>query len=117
MGKDVQKDMKQFAKYEAEFTEKMIKQGIKDVEQFALPSTGTLEAAINTKVMEFAPGQGSATIVGIIFSNFNTAKAKQIVQTVKDGTVLGRTSAEIIGDMNYVGGIFNAITPKLWCVP
>lgn len=102
MGKDVQKDMKKFAKYEAEFTGKMAKQGI-DVEQFAIPSTETLEEAINTKVMEFAPGQGSATI-GDALSNFKAAKAKQIVQTIKDGTVLGRTSAEIIQDMSHVVG-------------
>ena len=100
MGKEILDDLQEFARFETEFTQKLAKQGM-SVEEFALPSLETLQAAIKSKPMEFTPKLGGGTL-GSALKQFKTAKAKQIVQVVKDGAVLGKTTQEIISDVNHL---------------
>ncbi len=107
MGKDIKKNMDKFAKYEVEFTGKLAEKGM-DVVDFNLPSNDVIEAAIKTNPMAVAPGapKDPPYTIGTALRSFETAKAAQVVQTVKDGVVLGDTSQQIIKAIkNLVGNI------------
>ncbi len=102
MGDKIQREMIPFAKYEAEFTASMVRKGT-SITEFALPGTETIKAAIQTKIMEFSAGKETYT-VGDALKKFGINKAKQIVQTIKDGMVLGDASGKIVQDIRSVVG-------------
>lgn len=107
MGLEIQEDMIEFAKYEVEFTGVLADESMRVVD-FNLPSNDMIEAAIKTNPMSVAPGvpKDPPYTIGTALRKFETAKALQVVQTVKDGVVLGRTSQQIIKDLkNVVGNI------------
>lgn len=106
MGKEMGKDMLEFAKYEAEFTKKMAEKGMK-IDTFAVPSNQTIKTALETNVMKLTPSNVYQTgkrseSVGEALRHFWTAKGNQVEQVIRDGMGLGRTSSEIIGDLKHV---------------
>jgi SPP1 gp7 family putative phage head morphogenesis protein len=97
--KKIEKSMTGFARYEAEFTKRMVDKG--SSAEFNLPSTEQIKAALNTNIMDYVPTEGRGTI-GDALSSFRKKKRKQIVQTLRDGIVLGKSNGEIIRDLNSI---------------
>jgi len=98
--KKIQKEMTGFSRYEAEFSKRMFEKG--SDAPFSLPSNETIKAAIETNPMKFVPVKKGGGTIEDSLKIFNKKKRKQIIQTITDGTVLGKSNAEIIRDLNGI---------------
>lgn len=78
----------QFAQYELEFNERMLNANLNV--SVAVPAPVQLQSAIFTDIMQLEPAQGYT--VNSMLAQFGIQKATQIVQTIRDGIVLGETN-------------------------
>lgn len=101
MGKELTADLLEFGQYEAEFSKNMFEKGIDA--SFSLPSTDIIEAAIKTNPMNVSPGKDGYTI-GTSLRQFEKKAARDIIRTIKDGIVLGKTSKQIKNDIQNITG-------------
>jgi len=97
MGKKLSKNMKDFADYEADFSARMFTKATNT--DFTTPASATIEAAVFSRPIEFTTGTVS---IEAALREFSKKKRKQMINVIKDGVVAGRTSDEIIRDVNFV---------------
>lgn len=105
MGEQLTEEMKDFSVYEAGFSSRMFEKAT-DV-SFTVPAPTVIEAAVLSKSMGIRPGKRGQTVAGVL-AQFSDKKAKQIVQIVKDGAVAGRTTQEVVKDINTISGLQKA---------
>lgn len=117
MAKATTNQMSELAKYEADFTQRMIEQSIAIPTSSQLgfnitsPTLTQLKAAAFTSIIDKVPGvadRGSLT-VGDALQEFGNKKAADIVGTVRTGFALGKTTAEISSDIETV---MSTIVPR-----
>lgn len=99
MGKELTEEMIEFGKYEADFTKRMFEKGIKG--EFTLPRDNVIEAAIRTNPMNVTPNVGGKTI-GQTLRQFEKKAAREIIQTIKDGVVIGDTPKDIANSIRSI---------------
>lgn len=106
MAKGVKSNMLELAKYEVDFTTRMLQQAVdfpsgnKDF-AFNTPTIAQLKAAAFTSIMDSNPGyRGTKGLtVDDALSQFGTNKAGDMVQAVRVGFALGKTNQEISQDI------------------
>ncbi len=101
MGKELTQELFEFAKYEAEFSKKMFEKGIDAT--FSLPSDDAIQAAIKTNPMNLSPGKDGYTI-GTSLRQFEKKASTEIIRSIKDGIIEGRTAQQIARDIRNITG-------------
>lgn len=98
MGKKLKVDLKPFANYEADFSAKMLTRGT-DI-NFSTPAKNQIQAAVFSEPLDML----STKKINIdkALEDFSDKKTKQIITTIKDGVIVGRTSDEIIRDVAFI---------------
>jgi len=98
LGKKVKASLKPFANYEADFSARMLTKGT-DV-NFTTPAKNQIQAAVFSQPMELL----NAKDINIddALAVFSDKKVSQIITTIKDGVILGKTSEEIIKNVAFV---------------
>ena len=99
MGDGLKSNMTEFSTYEAGFSARMFENAT-DV-SFTVPSERVIESAVFKKTMDVRPGKRGQTIGGAL-GQFSDKKAKQIVNTVKDGVIAGKTTQEVVKEINVI---------------
>lgn len=98
IGVSVKEGLKEFAQYEADFNTRMYTKAT--TVEFAAPSTSLIEAAVFKSPMITLQARG-VNIDGAL-SEFSRKKRKEIIGTIKQGVVAGKTNADIAKDITFV---------------
>ena len=95
MKKELKQDMRDFAKYEAEFSKKMFEKASNA--EFVLPSESIIKASVFRSGIELI--SDDVDIDGAI-GHYGLKKRQQIMRTIKDGVVVGLTNQEITDNVD-----------------
>ena len=97
MGKKLTKNMKKFADYEADFSSRMFTKATNT--DFTVPGKALVEAAVFANPLLLTD---DALSIESALRQFSHKKRKELINTIKDGIIGGRTSQEIIKDVDFV---------------
>ena len=97
MGKKLTENMKQFADYEADFSARMFTKATKA--DFTVPNGKTIEAAVFSNPIALTTDSIS---IEAALAQFSKQKRKQMINVIKDGIIAGRTSDEVVKDIDFV---------------
>lgn len=95
------KHMKQLAKYELQFSKKLVKDVLQYEKSFSVPTLATIETALLDSSLPVSIGKRKQKLNTFMKAYFKGYE-KQVIQTVRDGTVIGRTNEEIVTDISRV---------------
>lgn len=98
MGKKLQGNMADFAKYEREFNKKMLDKAT--VVEWNVPTQRQIKAAVFSDPIPLLAEQGLN--VEDLLTEFSAKKSVQLVQTIQDGVIAGDTNADIIKRMSFI---------------
>lgn len=98
LAKELTGNMLDFATYEADFSARMFNKATVDVD-FVVPSQTALQAAIFSQPLLLADDSLS---IESALRQLSKQKRKQIINTIKDGVIVGKTNADIIKDIEFV---------------
>lgn len=98
MGKKVRTNLKPFAVYEVEFTERMLSKAL-DID-FAVPGRNQIYAAVFSDPLVLL-NDGRVNLDSAL-AEFSEKKTKQIIQVVKDAVIIGKSHDQIVQDIAYV---------------
>lgn len=115
VAKTTQKQALALAKYESDFTGKLIKQSISNrpIDFLVTPTVSQLKSAAFTTIMDTRPGFDKKTglTIGEALENFGSAKASQATKIIRSGFALGLTNQEI--NSNLVPVLDNLLPRQL----
>lgn len=94
-------EMRRFMTQEAQFNYEILDTRV--VADLSLPNANQIEAALSTNIMQLEPTKGYT--IRSALAEFGSRKAQQIVQVIRDGTVLGETTQAIIQGIMDLGSV------------
>lgn len=94
-------EMRRFMTQEAQFNYEILDTRV--VADLSLPNANQIEAALSTNIMKLEPTKGYT--IRSALAEFGSRKAQQIVQVIRDGTVLGETTQAIIQGIMDLGSV------------
>lgn len=105
MDKSITKQMRELAKYELDFTKRMLDNNTDNANFIVPPQKQVLDAAF-TSIMDAAPGyKGTKNLtIGNALSQFGTAKAGEVAKIVRGGFALGTPNQELAKQVGNVVG-------------
>jgi SPP1 gp7 family putative phage head morphogenesis protein len=98
MGETLKDGMTELGKYEAEFNAKMYTKATSV--EFVIPSVELIEAAVLKSPISLL-AEKNINIDGAL-KEFSKAKRQEIIGTIKQGVVAGKTNQEIVKDIGFV---------------
>lgn len=97
IGTKLEKNMKDFAEYEAGFSARMLTQAT--VAEFKVPAKAAIEGAVLANPVLLTD---EALSIESSLRQFSVAKRKEMITTIKNGVIAGKTSEEIGKDIEFV---------------
>lgn len=97
MSNKVVNNMREFADYEADFSARMFTKATKA--EFEVPASTAIEAGVFANPLILTDKKLS---IEQALSQFSRRKRRELVNTIKDGVIAGKTNDEIVSDINFV---------------
>lgn len=98
IGKSIKGGAMEFAEYEADFNARLYTKAT--AVEFVIPSTTLIEAAVFDSPIALLADKGIK--IDEALSEFSKAKRKEIIGTIKQGVVAGKTNQDIAKDIGFV---------------
>lgn len=98
MGKKLKGNMKEFAAYEAEFSKRMLDTAVGI--ELSIPAASQISAAVFSEPV--ATLKNTKMDIELILEQFSEKKGKQLITTIQDGVISGKTNSQIVRDMAFV---------------
>lgn len=109
MAKSTRKQALSLAKYEADFTKRMVESSITNSSTFIAqtPTVNQLKDAALTSIMDTVPGfnKQDGTTIGKALEDFGKQKASELVREVRTGFALGQTTSDIAKSLMSTIGV------------
>lgn len=98
MGKKLKTNMKEFAAYENDFNKRMFNKST-DV-NWNTPTDKLIKAAVFSEPVAMLQSKGLN--MDDLLGEYSARKGSQLVRTIQDGVIAGKTNGDIIKDMSFI---------------